>query len=134
MLQNSNNGNNNDNNNNYDDDNNNYNNNNNNNNESFCDRISGSSCYCYHRYRHCHSSSPNSSVGSVADLRTEGRWFDPQPGQYSFRGLMIVIARKDSFLSHRCPLFRQWLCEKAASGLKRIMCGVLVKRTPGKHG
>ena len=34
---------------------------------------------------------PHSSVGSVADLRTGGRWFDPRLGQYSFRGLMIVI-------------------------------------------
>ena len=25
-------------------------------------------------------------------------------------------------------------CAKAASGLERILCGVLVKRTPGKHG
>ena len=33
-----------------------------------------------------------SSVGSVAALRTGGRWFDPRFGQYSFRGLMIVIA------------------------------------------
>ena len=29
-----------------------------------------------------------------------------------------------------CPLFRQWLCGKADSGLERILCGVLVKRTP----
>ena len=35
---------------------------------------------------------PHSSVGSVADLRTGGRWFDPRLGQYSFRGLMIAIA------------------------------------------
>ena len=35
---------------------------------------------------------PHSPVGSVADLRTGGRWFDPRLGQYSFRGLMIVIA------------------------------------------
>ena len=35
---------------------------------------------------------PHSSVGSVADLRTGGRWFDPRLGQYSFRRLMIVIA------------------------------------------
>ena len=33
---------------------------------------------------------PHSSVGSNADLRTGGRWFDI--GQYSFGGLMIVIA------------------------------------------
>ena len=32
------------------------------------------------------------SVSSVADFRTRGRWFDPRLGQYSFRGLMIVIA------------------------------------------
>ena len=31
---------------------------------------------------------PHSSIGSVADLTTEGPWF----GQYSFRGLMIIIA------------------------------------------
>ena len=29
-------------------------------------------------------SKPHSSVGSVADLRTEGRWFDPRIGQYFF--------------------------------------------------
>ena len=34
---------------------------------------------------------PHSSVSSDADLRTGGRWFDPRIGQYSFRGLMIVI-------------------------------------------
>ena len=31
----------------------------------------------------------NSSVRTVQDLRTGGRWFDPQ---YSLRGLLIVIA------------------------------------------
>ena len=35
---------------------------------------------------------PHSSVGRVADLTTGGRWFDPRLGQYSFQGLMIVIA------------------------------------------
>ena len=35
---------------------------------------------------------PHSLVGSVADLRTGGCWFGPQVGQYSFQGLMIVIA------------------------------------------
>ena len=34
---------------------------------------------------------PHSSAGSIADLRTGGHWFDPRLGQYSFRGLMIVI-------------------------------------------
>ena len=32
------------------------------------------------------------SVGSLQDLRTENRWFDPRNSQCSFRGLMIVIA------------------------------------------
>ena len=27
-----------------------------------------------------------------------------------------------------------WLCEKAASGLEKILFGVLVKEMPGKHG
>ena len=69
---------------------------------------------------------PNSSVDSIADLRTGGSWFDPRVGQYIFRGLMIVIAKR--FLSYHCPLFQQWLCRKAASGLEAGF-----KRTPGKH-
>ena len=31
---------------------------------------------------------PHSSVGSIADLRTGGRWFDPRLSQYSFQGCM----------------------------------------------
>ena len=34
---------------------------------------------------------PHSSVGGVVDLRTGVHYFDRQLGQYSFRGLMIVI-------------------------------------------
>ena len=56
---------------------------------------------------------PHSSVGSVADLRTGGRWFDPRLGQYSFRGLMIVIATGFIPLSVVSTMFmresRQWL-------------------------
>ena len=74
---------------------------------------------------------PEISIGSVHDLRTGGLRFDHQLGQYSFLGLMIVIAT--GFVP-RCPLFQQWLCGKAASGLERTLCGVLVKRTPGKEG
>ena len=40
----------------------------------------------------CAEAKPHSSVGCVAVLRTGGRRFDPRLGQYSFRGLMIVIA------------------------------------------
>ena len=38
------------------------------------------------------SNPPHSSVGSLQDLRTGGRWFNPRLGQNSFQGLMIVIA------------------------------------------
>ena len=34
------------------------------------------------------------SVDSVADLKTGGHWFNPRHGQYSFRGLRIVIATR----------------------------------------
>ena len=34
----------------------------------------------------------HSSVGRVSDLRTGGRVFDHLLGQYSFRGLILVIA------------------------------------------
>ena len=42
---------------------------------------------------------PHSSVGSVADLRTGGRWFDPPLCHHSFRGLINVIATGFSPLS-----------------------------------
>ena len=32
-----------------------------------------------------------SSVGSIQDSTTGGRWLDTQLGQYSFRGLIMVI-------------------------------------------
>ena len=35
---------------------------------------------------------PPSSVGSVANLRTGGRWLDSRLGKYSFRELMRVFA------------------------------------------
>ena len=35
---------------------------------------------------HAHRVEAHGSVGSVADLRIGGRWFDPLLGQYSFRG------------------------------------------------
>ena len=57
----------------------------------------------------------HSSVSSIADLRAGGCWFDPRLGQYSFQGFMIVT---ESFLCHRCQMFRQWFCGKAVSGLE----------------
>ena len=76
---------------------------------------------------------PHSSVGSVADLRTAGCWFNPGLGQYSLRGLMILVATSLIPLSHRFPLFRHRLCWKGARGLEKILCRSLVKITPGKH-
>ena len=48
---------------------------------------------------------------------------------------LIILYRsaQDSFLSHRCALFRRWLCGKAANGLERILCRVLVKMIPRKR-
>ena len=55
------------------------------------------------------SAKPHSLVGSVADLRTGGRWFDPRLGQNSFRGLMIVIATGFIVLSRLSVVSTKWL-------------------------
>ena len=88
-----------------------------------------------------HGLMPRSSVGGIADLKTGGGWFNPWLGQYSFGGLMIVIATGFIPLSPLSPLsivstMVMWesRCGKAASGLERILYGALVKRFPGKHG
>ena len=81
-----------------------------------------------------YSAEPYGSVGSVANLRQGGRRFDPRLGQYSFRGLMTARhcdRIHSSLTAVRC--FDNG-CGKAASGLEGILCGVLVKRTPGNHG
>ena len=66
----------------------------------------------------------------MQELGIGGRWFDPRLSQYSVRGLTIVLPTY-LFLSHRCPLYRQFLCGKAASGLERILCKVVVKELHG---
>ena len=58
----------------------------------------------------CKSAEPHSSVGSNADLRRGGGWFDPLLGQYSFQGLMIVIATGFISLS---PLLTMVMCESS---------------------
>ena len=59
---------------------------------------------------------PHSLVGSVLDLRTRGCWFD----------------------SLALPIFFPWIDDSywnmMHSSLTRILCGVLVKGTPKKHG
>ena len=76
---------------------------------------------------------PHSSVGNIADLRTGCRWFNLWLGQYSFRGLMVVIAT--GFISLP-PLFVSLtvVLWESSQWLGKILCRVLVKRTPGKHG
>ena len=76
---------------------------------------------------------PHSSVGRIAHLRTASRWFDPRLGQYSFRGLMIVIETGFIPLSP-LSIISTMIMWEAASGFERLLCGVLVRRTPGKHG
>ena len=63
---------------------------------------------------------PHSSVCSFLDFRTGSGWFDPQLGQYSFRGLMSHCDRIYSSLTAvRC--FDNDF-GKEASGLERIFC------------
>ena len=75
---------------------------------------------------------PHSSVGSIADLKTGGHWLDPQLGQYSFRGLMIFIATGFIPLSQPSVVATMVVWE-SSQWPERILCRVLVKRTPGKH-
>ena len=77
---------------------------------------------------------PHSSVGSVAVLKAGGSWFDSRLGQYSFRGLMIVIA---TGLIPFSPLYfvsTMVIWESSRWLGKNIVPGVLVEGTPGKHG
>ena len=76
---------------------------------------------------------PHSRVSGVADLKTGGRWFDPWLGQYSCQRLMVVIAT-GLIPPSPLPIVATMVYGQAASGLERLLCGILVKRTPGKHG
>ena len=69
---------------------------------------------------------PHSSVGRVADLRTEGRWFDPRLGQYSFRGLISHCKRIHSSLT-AVHCFDDGYLGKQPPGLERMLCRVLLK-------
>ena len=59
----------------------------------------------------------------------------PRRGSYQRTGAQCYKypLQQDLFLSDTCPLFQRLLCGKAASGSERILCGVLIKRTPGMH-
>ena len=66
-------------------------------------------------------------------VRTGGRWFNPRLGQYSFQGLMIVIATGFIPLSPLSVVITVVMWE-SSQWFERILCGVLVKRNQGKHG
>ena len=41
-----------------------------------------------------------SPMAHLVAYRTEGHWFDPQLGQYSFQGLMIWVGITDCQIRH----------------------------------
>ena len=96
----------------------------------------GKGCICVENERHIvsiFSSIPHSSVGGVQDLRTGNRWFDPRLGQFSSRGLIIVIATRFIPLS---PLYfvltmAMW---EISQWLGKSIVRSTSKRTAGKHG
>ena len=73
---------------------------------------------------------PHSSVGTVVDFRTGGCWFDPRLGQYSFRGLMIVIVTGFIPLSLLSVVCNNGYVGKQPVAWKRIMCGEKVNPLP----
>ena len=79
-------------------------------------------------------SESNGPVGKSQDLRAGSPWFDHRLDHLSFRELMIVIATGIIPFSSLSQLFRQCLCGIVCSGFERILCGALLKRTPGKNG
>ena len=78
--------------------------------------------------------SPHSSVISVADMRTRGRWFDPRVGQYSFQGLMIVIATRFIPLLPLSVVSTMAIWESSQWLGNNIVRSAGYKSTPGKHG
>ena len=105
---------------------------------------------------------PHISVGIVQNLRTGGRLFDTlaEPilvfflrteGSHCDRidSSLTAVHCIDNGYVGKQPIClerilrentgkknpsKAWICGKAFSGLERILCGILVKRTPVKHG
>ena len=71
---------------------------------------------------------PHSSDGSIADLRTGGRWFDLLLGQYFFRELMIFIAT--GFIPSLLFVVSTMVMWESSQWLGKN----IVRSTPGKHG
>ena len=70
---------------------------------------------------------------ATKDLRTGGGWFDPKLARPRFI-LRIDDSHCDGVHSSLAAVYFFHDCGEAPSGLERTLCGVLVKRTPGKHG
>ena len=88
------------------------------------------------RYRlsNMFSAEPHSSFGSVVNLRTGGRWFDPRLGQFSFQGSMTVIATGFIPLSPRSVVTTMVMWESSQWFGKNIVQSTSLKRNPRKHG
>ena len=58
---------------------------------------------------------PHSSVGSVADLRTGGHWFDPRLGRYHFdrieSSLTAVLCFDNSYVGKQPVVWKEYCAE-----------------------
>ena len=72
------------------------------------------------------------SVGMVVELRTQGCWLESPARPIFFFMIDDIQCDRMNFSQDGCPLFRRWLCGKAASGLERISCGIQVNPFPNK--
>ena len=72
-------------------------------------------------------------VGAIKDSWMSGRWSIPSSANWFPRIDDSCCGRVHSSLTANNSLFGQWLSEEAASGLKRIFCGVLAKENLWKH-
>ena len=75
----------------------------------------------------------DTSVGSVADFSTGGRWFDSRLGQYSFHGLMIATETGFIPVSPMSVVSIMVMWESSQWFRKNIVRST-DKGTPEKHG
>ena len=65
-------------------------------------KVTNMSIFFFDRVENIAGKGFNCSVGSIQDLRTGGCWFDPDVGQYSFVGLMIIERIHSSLTAVQC--------------------------------
>ena len=73
---------------------------------------------------------PHSSVGSMQDLRTGGRWFDPLAQPILFLNIDDSHCDRSHSSLTTVHCFDNGYYGKAACGFEKILYGILVKRTP----